>query len=416
VDALVLASKVDVSPAVLDELRERQSIADLAGGAELRVGGHMFAIKRNRRMGFCAFENADLRGTFDERATGGWRLEVVLRATFLATHSLATALDLGKAVCAAFGDIQGMRLRRFDLAADYVNFPLSREDVDRVVTRRARTQSFVVDRKKDLDDAPGDPYEPTRNAVEHRSPTMVVTGITVAQANPLMARIYDKTAELRLAGREEKRTIEHALWTRGGWNGSSDVTRVEFQHRGAFLDEVELRDPFKLEGKLDAVWQHDVKWLRLVDPSTASRRTRCTLDPRWSAVVGTEFRHCAAPVERVRNRGGAKPEHVFGAAMSRLASTGRLTRIDFGVNEQGEPLTETAFVERMEERALVPWLTERVDGVFQRAASDTLAAMLNRWGPREAVRRFLAKYNGVAARFSSADDTAASKRAGRRAS
>jgi hypothetical protein len=180
VDALVLAFKVDVLPAVQDELRERQSVADLAGIAELRVGGHTFAIKRNCRMDFVAFENADLRATFDERAAGGWRLELVLRATFLATHALAAAIALCRAVCAAFGATQGVRLRRFDLAADYVNFSLAQEDIDRVVTRRARTESFVVDATKDLDGANGDPYARPSRAVEHFNATMKVTGITVA--------------------------------------------------------------------------------------------------------------------------------------------------------------------------------------------------------------------------------------------
>jgi hypothetical protein len=230
-----------------------------------------------------------------------------------------------------------------------------------------------------------------------------------------MARIYNKTAELRLAGREEKRAIEHALWTSGGWDGSADVTRVEFQHRGEFLDEVELRDPDELEGKLDAVWQHDVKWLRLVEPSTASRRTRCSLDPRWSAVAATEFRHRAEPVERVRNRGGAKPEHVLGAAMSRMASTGKLERIDLGVNEDGEPLDETGFVDRMEPPALAEWLAEKIARVFQGVVPDTLAATLNQRGPREAARRFLAKNNALVARFSSADDRQVSKGTKRRA-
>jgi len=57
----------------------------------------------------------------------------------------------------------------------------------------------------------------------------------------LMGRIYDKSAELALPGREEKLSIERERWRLGGWNGSEAVTRVEFQHRGEYLAEIGLR-------------------------------------------------------------------------------------------------------------------------------------------------------------------------------
>lgn len=310
VDALVLAFKVNPPDRMRDELREHQAIADLAGAAEVRIGDLAFSMTRNRRQDFFAFENADVRCAFDERAPSGWRLEVVLRATYLATHPLSAAIALAERVSAGLGITEDVRLRRFDLAADYVNFPLSRADVKRVVTTRARVDFSVLD-GEERRNGPRQTRRGPPGRVEHLDAAMVVTGITIARGNPLMARIYNKTIELKLGGRDEKREIEHTAWTRGGWDGVQPVTRVEFQHRGVFLDEVKLRDPSKLETQLDAVWQHDARWLRLVDPSTATRRSRCNLDPRWAAVVATRFLHHAAPVSRARSRGGAKPELIL---------------------------------------------------------------------------------------------------------
>ena len=45
------------------------------------------------------------------------------------------------------------------------------------------------------------------------------------------------------------------IWREAGWDDSTGVTRVEFQHRGTFLDEVGLRDASTLASKLDEVWQ-----------------------------------------------------------------------------------------------------------------------------------------------------------------
>ncbi len=94
VDALVVAFQVALDEGADDELEERQAFADLAGRSELTLAGLAFCIRRNRSSDRFCFENADARCFVDRRASGGWMLEVVVRAVFLAAHSLDVSLAL----------------------------------------------------------------------------------------------------------------------------------------------------------------------------------------------------------------------------------------------------------------------------------------------------------------------------------
>jgi hypothetical protein len=74
VDALAIAYRVELSTAFTDELCERQALAELGGCAELTLpGGIALALGRSRRQDFFSFQNADVRGALDLRASGRWR-------------------------------------------------------------------------------------------------------------------------------------------------------------------------------------------------------------------------------------------------------------------------------------------------------------------------------------------------------
>jgi hypothetical protein len=365
-----------------------------------------FALRRSRNPAAFAFENADLRAVFDFGASGGWTLEVVIRALFLATHPLTEAIALAERVARSIGPWKLARLRRFDLAADYVGFSLVPGDTERLATKRARVDTFLA-QSKDLDEVDGELCKPAIR--EHRNGQLLVTGITIAAGNPLMGRIYDKTAELELTGREEKRVVEHGLWTRRGWTQGERVTRVQFQHRGVFLDDIRMRDPHGLEARLDEVWATDVSWVRLIEPSTATRRSRSRLDPRWECVVATTFDHQAEPIARRRNRGGASPEHVLGAAVSRLAATGNLARADLGITPDGELHDERTFVAGIGESEATAMVRQHVSTMMSAAASDVSDCLIATHGPHQAALRVLARMNAAVARFSSADDAEGSR-------
>lgn len=387
VDALVLAYQVRVPSAVDDEIKERQSFSDLARVAELSLGDFRFAMKRNRSIDRFCFENHDCRCLYDCAAPNGWNLEVVPRATFLATHSLLESLALSKSVAQAMGAVWASRLRRTDLAADYMHFALCRLDADHFFTTRAKTDGFLVE-PKDVDGLGVADFS------EHLDAKRQVTGVSIARGNPFSARVYNKRAELALPGREEKRAIEEARWRSGGWTGKEEVARVELQVRGEALDDLDLRNPDDLDGRLDSVWQYGVQWTRLVRP--IRRRLReCPLDPRWEPVVKTVFNHASEPATRSRVRGGATAQQALGTAISRLGAIGHLPWLAQG--------NEAAFIAKMTLDEAESWLKRGLQVVFERQAEDCFRQLMLTKGA-VAPLWFLIKVNAMRAGYSSVDD------------
>lgn len=411
VDWLEVAWQVEASPAIRAELIERQAAADLGGSADLSVAGLTFQLKRSRRHNLVVFENADVRGAYDEKSVGGWTLTLAVRAVYLATHELSEAVALCHRIAHGLGTVIRERLRRVDLAADFSDFPLEKDDCERVHTRAHNRTTYISDAK----DADGE--EQHARLREHHNVALAVTGITVAPGNPLMARIYDKTAELALPGRAAKAEIEEARWRKAGWDGIGAVTRVEFQHRGEYLKEVGLRQPeselrlsvlAELMTQLDPLWQRDVQWLRLVDPQSATRKERCRLDSRWLAVTGTKFRHESAPIARSRrHRGGAPCAQVVGAALSHRAAQGKLVRPQW-VSPLGEVLTVDEFVQRATDAECELRLRQEharhVEAATQAASVAHVNSLIRRFGPKGAAIVFSNRVAALIARFSSADD------------
>lgn len=388
IDALVIAYQVAVPMALRDEFDERQAICALARDVEIRLGVFRFSMVRSRSINRFTIENHDCRVLYDRDAKGEWSVEVVLRASFLATHTLDACIGYSNTVAAAFGDVLADRLRRCDLAADFLGFPLRRWDAERLATKRARVTEFLTD-AKDSDEA-------DLRLLEHLSASCVVTGLTVAPGNDLMARIYDKTAELTLPGNEEKRAIEEELWRRGGWQPGDPVTRVEFQLRGEVLDSLRLRNPADLHSRMDSAWQYCVqRWLRLVDP-VRTRRWRCPLDERWKAVVGVVFHHPDEPATRRRVRGGATVEQALGASMSRLGAIGKLPLMPKG--------DERTFIDSMGPGQQEAWLKSTIQAVAGAQAADAYEQLILKHGAHDAAMRVLLKLNEKRARFWSVDD------------
>ncbi len=388
VDALKLNYQVKAGSAVDDEFDERQSLADTAGHAELRLGRFGFLMKRGRSNDRFYFENQDVRCLYDRKPRGRCNLELIPRATFLATHPLASALSLLNEVAEAVGTVSQEHLGRIDLAADFVGFPLHRDDIDNLVTSRARTDGFLVSGK---DVEPGGD-----RLTQHLDAGRSVSGISVAPGNPLMARIYDKTAELKLAGREDKRSIEQQIWSTGGWAPGQQVTRVEGQFRSETLREMKLRCPVDVGARLDGAWQYLVsRWMRLVRP-TRKRRVECPLDPRWKAVQAVVFQHPSAPATRTRTRGGATASQALGMVIARQGAIGDLPNAVVG--------EERAFVASMSSDAQEQWLRSTLDKVFAGQAKDSSRDLILTYGLQEAALRLAIKVNAMRAKYFSVDD------------
>ena len=95
-------------------------------------------------------------------------------------------------------------------------------------------------------------------------------------------RGYDKPAEMAATG---KGGYLRELWAAAGFTPDEPIMRVEAQLRRKTLRQfgvMSAEDAIEHAGEL-WVYMTD-KWLRWVDPSTASRATRARTDPRWTPV------------------------------------------------------------------------------------------------------------------------------------
>lgn len=229
----------------------------------------------------------DVTGERDDE--GGWTIEIVFYAQWLAEVGLEAAIREGEAIASLCGDVHERRLRRIDLCADIQGWRIREGDVRRLVKRpRARWQKeygdvgvgpggVVVPLR--LDDKELAPRRATkeerqeavraqdfgRGALDRRQ----ITGVSVGRGGAMMCRCYDKRAELERD--EERRVNEERRWRhtagcpdlasldpkalrdldeqRGEcphcrlWDGLTRVTRVEFQIRGTVIREFGLLDP-----------------------------------------------------------------------------------------------------------------------------------------------------------------------------
>jgi hypothetical protein len=115
----------------------------------------------------------------------------------------------------------------------------------------------------------------------------------------ITARIYDKTAELVVSGKEWIREV----WQQGGWNSSLPVWRLEFQLRREALREFKVADARDMPEGIGALWRSLGRhWLRLAAPVSGQRRERWPIDPAWESLLCPAFGSVGGEAVRSRKR------------------------------------------------------------------------------------------------------------------
>jgi hypothetical protein len=113
--------------------------------------------------------------------------------------------------------------------------------------------------------------------------------------SPISCCIYHKSAEIRQ--KSPTKAWFHDLWKRNGWDGSSEVWRVEFRLTREFLHSVHIEDVHDLPQRLPSLWEYCAGrpggcsdglpdgWLRYVIPSaTDTTRSRWPVHPAWVVI------------------------------------------------------------------------------------------------------------------------------------
>jgi hypothetical protein len=141
---------------------------------------------------------------------------------------------------------------RVDVYADVQGWALGLRDAERFVSRaRKRTMRTLGPR---------------------------LTGFVFGEGGPLLARVYDKTAEIARKG-------ETWLDRWGERDDEGPVWRVEYQYRRAVLAEFGAREPAEVLAKLQDLWRHGTEeWLTLRVPTGQAESWRWPVDESWTEV------------------------------------------------------------------------------------------------------------------------------------
>jgi hypothetical protein len=168
-------------------------------------------------------------------------------------------------------------VRRLDLCVDFVtDYPLADIVDDDWVTRAKDMDRYTVQR--------------------------TFSGWVIGVGGNLSARLYNKTLEMT----KEPRPYLEQIHRECGWNGYSDVWRLEFQFRREALRELGIISFNSLNESLAGLWQYaSTDWLRLTLPNqsdnTQSRwPTACVWDVLQHAHWSGDDAISRVPVDKGR--------------------------------------------------------------------------------------------------------------------
>ncbi len=135
-----------------------------------------------------------------------------------------------------------------------------------------------------------DAFEPLRDWVT-RVETMSLhysyghfSGWSFGSGGDIVARLYDKTLEVE---KKSHKFYLHELWKAAGWDGTSQVWRMEFETKRSALVSLQLPNLSHLLPNQAALWHYLTKnWLRLTVPTeTDTNRARWANHPLWDFIA-----------------------------------------------------------------------------------------------------------------------------------
>lgn len=329
VDALRLAYGIRVDPAWLSRLQSARSLR-----AVVTLAGVRFAVDPHG-MGCKPFA---LEGSIGRVLIGEREAIVDFGVPMLAMHGVADLVARAESYARSLAPIgaavERAEVRELDLAADLAGAAFGNEPA-RAFVGRIRM-----------------------NRTENSNGAAWYSG---GRRTALYVTLYNKTAQLReiYGDQSDRATMERQRWAAAGWDGRSDVWRLEIRPRGHDLRSFGLREPATLAAQIDPMWQRCTReTLRLVDPSTATRPERCRTDPRWGAYREAVFVDPnAAPAVRMPPTGqGLTLKQAIGAMLSAHALAGTSKEaVESWLRSMPMPPGQTCAFDRLSEKIEAVW-------------------------------------------------------------
>lgn len=218
--------------------------------------------------------NDDLEVGISTHITSGRlipEVKIELRSRFLWHKGWDLAMLWADAWVNQWASVVDMSIARLDLAVDMPEV-LPKLDMIKHVVTRARAKTVY----QTIEDGYKDNSESFTVGVKH-------TGYRFGRGGPLVARIYDKDAEIEHSGK----AWMHDIWAANGWDGETPVTRVEFQLRRDVLKEMGIETVEAVRARMGDLWRYlSNDWLRLVEYRRAdTNRDRWPVRPFWRRVM-----------------------------------------------------------------------------------------------------------------------------------
>ncbi len=219
---------------------------------------------------------------------------------------LAEAIvEVGLFLYSMFGDYLWFQVSEVDLCADVVGWDVSQANWQECFISRA-----VGDDGRPRDDA----FLVDGPDVVRRRWKRIETLDFGKHTSPMSCCIYHKTAEIKQ--KSPTKVWFHDLWKRNGWDGTSEVWRVEFRLTREFLHAASIEAAEDLPDHIQALWEYCAGrpggaadglpdgWLRYVTPTQDTNRARWPVHPAWAAIQGafTQEDDGLGPIVRVRKR------------------------------------------------------------------------------------------------------------------
>jgi hypothetical protein len=219
---------------------------------------------------------------------------------------LAEAIvEVGLFLYSVFGDYLWFQVSAVDMCADVVGWDIS----------QTNWQDCFISR------AVGDDGRPRDDALLIDGPDVVrrrwkrIETLDFGKhTSPVSCCIYHKTAEIRQ--RSPSKVWFHDLWKRNGWDGVSEVWRVEFRLTREFLHAASIEAAEDLPDHIQALWEYcaghpggaadglPYGWLRYVTPTQDTNRARWPVHPAWAVIQDAFLQedNGLGPIVRVRKR------------------------------------------------------------------------------------------------------------------
>lgn len=261
---------VDIRLATLKKLAQSPDAYDQSS-AQYLAGGQLFEVKDKAPKGF-AYVLED--GSFRIQISRSSKLPcayVKISSAYLAHVGPAKAEEAARKVVDELIEVRdAANVSRIDLFVDFASSENMEWDRNAWVTRA--------------------------HDVDRYSEKGVFTGWVVGKGGVISARLYHKLLQAAKIGAGY--LLE--LWEKAGWDGVTDVWRLEFQLRRELLSQHGVLNLSAVLEHLNSLWSYaTTEWLRLTLPSEEDKtRSRWPLHPLWGYLSSIDWETNGGPLSR----------------------------------------------------------------------------------------------------------------------